>query len=75
MILTSFYEMMADMSWIAFKVFLEAKVTFSDCFDFLIRSSLRLKQRICPNLTIGKRPVSEIKAVEVSFLRMNFAVK
>ena len=50
-------------------------MTFSDCFDFLICSSLRLKQRISPNLTIGKRPVSEIKAVEVSFLRMNFAVK
>ena len=50
-------------------------MTFSDCLDFLICSSLRLKQRICPNLTIGKRPVSEIKAVEVSFLRMNFAAK
>ena len=50
-------------------------MTFSDCLDFLICSSLRLKQHICPNLTIGKRPISEIKAVEISFLRMNFAAK
>ena len=28
-------------------LFLEAKVTFSDCFDFLICSRLRLKKRTC----------------------------
>mgnify|MGYP000707136181 CR=1 FL=1 len=42
------------------KVFLEAKVTFSDCFGFLICSRLRLEKRTCPDLTTGKRLVSEI---------------
>jgi len=31
------------------KVFLEAKVTFSDCFDFLICSRLRLEKPTCPD--------------------------
>ena len=50
-------------------------MTFSDCFEFLICSRLRLKKCTCPDLTTGKRPVSEIKEVEVLFLRMNFTAK
>ena len=50
-------------------------MTFSDCFEFLICSRLGLKKRTCPDLTTGKCPVSEIKAVEVLFLRMNFTAK